>query len=361
MAGGYFGYQKYAAVQVDGANFEMLEPGRVSIVGVQAGKGYRIVVANQVAQLIEAGNENFQNQENYDEGAEESSSKKRVPLKEMLQTLQGNEKALGEFVTSMNDDLKKADLPMTEVKWPADKILAAMDGNKELRTKLEQDLNMHLDGTPLDQIRPNSIQDGIVVLCKVPVQVAVRGQKRDMYGEVKIPFKPRFIQMLQKSYEEEFNVTRATILGNYQRLRQELVDSPGNREDIERALRTMVDPEGLRNRFADSPSRVLEHAFVALNDSFLESASYRESDGPDGKKFYDIDLNLNDEGRRRLWQYSRRNPGAQLLFVVDGIAIAAPRIRTELSQSTVTIRQIPDLTLVQDAVDLINSLRKNGK
>jgi preprotein translocase subunit SecD len=69
-------------------------------------------------------------------------------------------------------------------------------------------------------------------------------------------------------------------------------------------------------------------------------------------------VSLTDPGRRRIWQFSRRNPGAQLLFIVDGNAIAAPRIRHELSSSSIAITQIPDRGLVEDAVEQINTLRK---
>ena len=74
-----------------------------------------------------------------------------------------------------------------------------------------------------------------------------------------------------------------------------------------------------------------------------------------GKPLYDLVLDLNDEGRDRLWKYSRNKVGTQLLLIVDGVAIAAPRVRHELAQKTVTITQMPDKALIQDAIDDIRT------
>ncbi len=361
VLGGYFGYQGYATYQVDRVEFPKIQPGRVSIVGIKAGAGYRIIVSNQVAQLLQSTGENFEAAEIGSESESQGDgSKKRVPLRELLQSLQGDEKALGKFVTSMNDDLKRADMPSTEVLWKAADVQKALDGDAALRLKLEQDLNVRLDGTPLDQIRMKSITHGIVLVCQVPVTVAVAGVQREMFGEIKIPFKPKFVEAVQKRYEKEFNVTPEMVKGNYLEVAREILDKPSSRENIAGNLADWIDNTTLKARFAVDPTRVLSNAFVALNDTFVEGASFTERNGGEGKKLYDIEVRLTDEGRRRLWQYSRKHVGAQLLFIVDGVAIAAPRIRHELAQSTISITQIPDRSLVEEAVELINTLRKSG-
>lgn len=361
MAGCYFGYQAYAANQVDHIEFSKIKPGKVSILGVDTGAGYRIIVANQVAQLIQTTNQQFDEGYDYDSGDDDSGGpKKRVPLKELLQTLQGDEPALGKFVAAMNEDLRKIEMPTVEVVWKADQVKQALAGNVILRKKLEQDLNVRLDGSPLDQIRRNAIDYGIVVLCKVPVKVAIAGNVRTMQGEIKIPYTPRFVIDVRKRFEKAFNVTPEILKGNYIEAAKDLDEHPGNKEDVARVLRDLIDEKVLESRFAEAPTRVLSNAFVVLNEDYLDGASYRERPGPEGKTFFDIDIALSDEGRRRLWQFSRRNPGVQLLFIVDGIAIAAPRIKQELSRSSIAITQIPDRGLVEDAVDQINSLRKSA-
>ncbi len=362
VLGGYFGYQGFATYQVDRTDFQKLQPGRVSILGINAGAGYRIIVANQVAQLLQSSNENFDAAFDFNSEGEGDTqgTKKRVPLKELLETLQGNEEALGKFITSMNDDLKRAEMPSSEVLWTASDVRKAIAGDLTLKTKLEQDLNCHLDGTPLDQIRMKSINNGVVLVCRVPVTVSVAGVQRQMVGEVKIPYRPKFIIEVQKRYEKAFEISPEIVKGNYLDVAKYLKENPKSREDVTRSLQDWINEDNLVARFGVDPGRVLKNAFVALNESFIEGASFTERNGTEGKKLYDIEVSLNDEGRRRLWQYSRKHQGSQLLFIVDGIAIAAPRIRHELPQSTINITQIPDRSLVEDAVDLINSHRKSG-
>lgn len=360
MAGAYFGYQAFASYQVDRIAFPKLKPGKMSIVGIDTGAGYRIIVANQVAQLVQTPRQEFAENFNYDSVDDTDPNKKRVPLKELLQSLQGDEVALGKFVTSMNLDLKRVDMPALEVLWSAEQIKKALAGDPALKLKLEQDLNVHVDGSPLDQIRPRALQNGIVVVCHVPIKVSVAGELREMRGEVKIPFKPKFVERVEKLYEKEFNVTPEIIKGNYLAVAQELADRPQEKQNVAAALEDLIDPAQLAAQYSVDPERVLTNAFIVLNESFLEDVSYREVDGAEGKKLYTIDMELTDEGRKRLWQYSRRHQNAQLLFIVDGIAIAAPRIRHELAQSTISITQIPDKGLVEDSIDIINSARKSN-
>ena len=359
MGGAWFGYQAYAKHQVDNLSFDEITPGKINIVGINAGAGYRIIVSNHVAQLIQTSGEEFAEGYDYDSGDNDSGGpKKRVPLKELLQTLQGDELALGKFVTAMNDDLRKMEMPTAEVVWPADRVEKALAGDAALRTQLERDLNVSLDGSPLDQIRRGAIDNGIVLLCKVPVEVAVAGKVRTMMGEIKIPYTPRFVLGLRKRFEEAFEVTPELLKGNYIEASRELDEAPRNKEDVARVLRDLTSAEVLKSRFAEAPTRILSNAFVILNEEFVDGASMRERPGPEGKPLFDIDVSLTDPGRRRIWQFSRRNPGAQLLFIVDGNAIAAPRIRHELSSSSIAITQIPDRGLVEDAVEQINTLRK---
>jgi len=356
----YFGYQGLAAYTVDRIAFPQIKPGRVSIIGVNAGKGYRIIVANRIAQLITNPNEEFGSENiDYNETDDTGGNKKRVPLREMLQSLSGDELALGKLITGMNDDLKKADMPSVEVPWTPEDVQKAINGDAALKTKLEQDLNVHLDGTPLDEIRPQAMQNGIVLVCKVPIKVSVEGTLKTLHGEIRIPYRPHFVLDVLKRYENDFNPTTSVIKGNYAAEVTELEKKPGNREDVAKSLRNRIDPKTLIQQYSDAPSRILANAFVVLNESFVESCTYKSTPGPNGKLLYTIVMNLTDEGRKRLWQFSRRNKGAQLLVVEEGVAVAAPRIRSELAQSEISITQLPDEGLVQDTVDLINSRGKN--
>lgn len=355
----YFGYQAYAAYAIDKVQFTALKPGRVNILGVDTSMGYRIIVANQVAQLVKGGTDEF-GAPDFSESDSSSDQKRRVPLREMLLAMQGDEKALGKFITGMSEELRKAEMPTAEIPWSTADIEKALNGNAALKLKLEQDLNMRLDGTPLDQIRLKSIQNGIVIKCPVKVQIPVEGKPVDMVGEISIPYRPRFVVDLEKRYEQQFDLTPEKIKGYYLELAAELDTNPTNREDIARSLKSRIDSKALSERYAPKAMQDLfANSTILLNESFILNAKFTQQPGPEGKPVYDVAIDVNEEGRQRLWQFSRKHPGTQLLVVVDGIAIAAPRFRGEITQPQVTIKQVPDRSLVEDAVELINSLRKN--
>jgi len=102
-------------------------------------------------------------------------------------------------------------------------------------------------------------------------------------------------------------------------------------------------------------------AFVVITEDQIDKASFRASEVGTGNMnsqdsdsgMYDLDLHVTDEGRLRLWRYSKLHPHDQLLLVSNGVAIAAPRIRHELVESDLTIVQMPDKGLLQEAVALL--------
>ena len=103
---------------------------------------------------------------------------------------------------------------------------------------------------------------------------------------------------------------------------------------------------------------MLSSAFIVLNENYIDKAKYRPSEIGTGNMsakynaagMFDLDLHVTEEGRLRLWQYSKLHPHDQLLLVSNGVAIAAPRIRHELVSADLTIVQMPDEGLLQEAV-----------
>lgn len=360
-AGGYYGYQIYSAKVVDGLQFSELKPGQFSIVGINTGRQYKIIVSNQIAQLVEiSGSDELGTGDMSDPDAEQGTNKKRVPLRELLQSLQGDTVALGKLVTTMNDQLRKADMPGFNIYWTSEDIQKALGGDQALRDKLEADLNVKLDGTPLDSIRISAIRNGIVIKAHVPIEVSVEGQKKTLQAPIEIPFRPQFTLDVEKQFIDDFNPTPETIKGSYLEVATKVNEETGRKENVANALRVRSDEKELIRQFAEAPQSVLANAKVILNESFIESASLSETKGTTKQKLWEMALNLTPEGRNRLWQFSRRgNIGTQLLVIHEGVAIAAPRIRHELAQSYVSITQLPEHGLAQDTVEYLN--RKNSK
>lgn len=358
VAGGYFAYGRVTSAMILGKTFSPIQPGRINLLGVDAGKGYRIVVQNQMATLVQGASEEFESPDSSGTGRDEgdSGSRKRIPIREMLQSLQGDTKALSAFISTMNE-IREANLPPIRVIWDAADVRKAVDGDKVLLAKLEDNLGVRLDGTPLPEIRFSSLQNGIVIRCPVDVKVPEAGGHRVMTGTVLDPFKPLFSQIVEEQYDQKSNVTHSMILGYIREEARNLSENPGKRENVKAALLARIDSERLQN-FARAPERVLQSARVVINEDAIVEATAKERDSANGVRFYDLSIGLSDDGRQRLWQYSKLNMGSQLLLVVDGIAIGAPRIEHELALGEVTISQLPDKTLVDDAVRIMNNAKK---
>ncbi|KXK16253.1 MAG: hypothetical protein QY327_06565 [Fimbriimonadaceae bacterium] len=351
IAASYFGYRTVTSYYLQNQKFEPLLPRRVNLLGVDTSKGYHIVVSNQIAHLVQGGGGKFEAPSDRGEKPDLSNAK-RIPIREMLRALQGDSNALGRFLMSVNN-IDEGDLPPYPVIWPRDQLLKALEGDAELKAKLESDLNIQLDGTPLGVVRTEALEQGIVIELPITVEAKVEGRVKKLVGTLPIPFQTRFARTVFDRYKEKPEITSAIVLGAYREEAQKLLDNPELREDIGGHLKSLLDEENLK-RYAEIPESLLNSVTVVVNSDLIDSAGYSERRDRNGKPIYTMELNLNGEGRTRLWQYSRDNLGSQLLLVWDGIAIAAPRISHELVLSQVTISQLTDLTLVQDACEAIN-------
>lgn len=349
---GLFGYRFFVTKAIEGTNFSPVVPGDVNLVGIAPGKGYRIIVANSVAQLIEANNAEFGDQDNGgSDGAMEGAIKKRIPIKEMLAVLRGDASALGPLTMTMND-MKEENLPPNRIIWTADDIKKAVDGDAALVKRLETDLAIHLDGTPLTKIRPSSIEDGIVIDAPVRVEVNLGGQVKEVVGHVLEPFKPRLVKAVETRYADK-NYNREMQAGYYGEEGRKVLDEPKLRENIKQSLLDRISEETSRQR-AEPVERILKSATVVISEAYIRKASAKTYDTSDGRRS-DLTIELTDEGRRRLWKYSLNLVGNQLLVIADNVAIEAPRITHVLTEDELTITQMRDKTLVDDAVKMINT------
>jgi preprotein translocase subunit SecD len=89
----------------------------------------------------------------------------------------------------------------------------------------------------------------------------------------------------------------------------------------------------------------------------MTDAELKRLEASNGARSYNLDVELDQEGRDRLWLYSRGKVGTQLLLVLRGIAVAAPRIDHELSERRVTITQLEDEGIAEET---LNAIKKGG-
>lgn len=354
---GYVGLVTIPGYLVMREKFSPLKPGSFNIVGVNTRKGgYTIVVANQVAQLVvgKAGN-----LEAPDPQAVSSSERKRVPLRDMIRALQGDDKSLARFVMLMND-ISDASLPAYPIVWKAEDIERALSGDEALKRRLVEDLAIGLDGVPLDSIRTRAIQEGIVVETPVPIRVNMEGKEVTRFARIREEYRPRFFSALDRELSEKGNLTTSLIAGYYRAAARDLIENPSKCEDIAASLRSRYAKTRVES-LASLPQRMLGSITIVVNDSLIDGARAERYKTSDGKPMSDLVLVLADEGRRRLWQYSSQHKGEQLLLVWEGIAVAAPTIVETIPFAEVQIKQIPDSTLAQDTVKAILKLSSDRK
>ncbi|MBL8086783.1 MAG: hypothetical protein JNM85_01775 [Chthonomonas sp.] len=357
---GYAAFRAYSGWYLGQLQLAPIKPGTVNLIAVQPGKRYRIVVANQIAQLVEGGETGPESEQKTDNDTGSGSERRRVPIREMLKTLAGEEKALSALVMKMND-ITDDILPPVRVIWTAEDLKKALDGDAGLTRKLEADLNIKLDGTPLDQFTISSIENGIVLDVPVDVKVQIEGKPTVLTARVLQTYRPTLCRVVSDRLKDSPpDISEDAVRGLYlEEARRELAKDPKQRENVRGALARRIDPKH-NVRLGDAPQTLLQATTTVVNESHLAGASVTERDAPNNRKFYDITINLTKEGRDRLWKYSHDQPGFQLLFVVDGIAIAAPKIAHEMMSTAVTISQVQDKTLAEDAVARINAFTQSG-
>ncbi|MBS1713157.1 MAG: hypothetical protein JST30_02345 [Armatimonadetes bacterium] len=335
----------------------LVTPGRVCLAAVLPESRYRIIISNGIAHLAEmTGDQEFGAPDQDDKEALDTKAK--LPMKETLAALQGDRGALGKLVMAVNK-MKSEDLPTTLVVWTSEDVQKALDGDTALRAKLEDDLNTRLDGTPLESVRIGSIVNGIVLDLPVDVKVPLPDGEKTLTCRIQQPYKTLFAGAVNGEIDKVFNVGKEALLGMYREQARQVLEG-GRREDVAGSLRSRIDPKG-RAHLSEAPERILKNFKILVNESHMSGASSVSYEGPNRAILADVTLKLTQDGRMRLWKYSHEKPGFQLLLIADNVAIAAPKIRTELAGDDVKLTGVPAGERTDDAVRFINEAAKGSK
>lgn len=341
-----------AEAQLAGFKPTPIRPGRVNFVAFDLKGNFRIRVSNRVAKLVEGSG-------SFERGSDREGDDRNariIPIREFLGSLQGDPKALGLFVERI-ERFNEEELPPIKVVWKADDLQKALDGDLTLQKKLERDLHIGLDGLPPSEIRPSAILNGIIVEVPVPVNVPIEGQVEVIEGPVRVPFRPGFASRVENEAFNEVQPSQEKIIGTYERLARELIENPARRQNVRESLNELIKP-AKRKSMGVRTSDLLKSARVLANDSMMLDGSVTEYKDDRGQPLVNMNIRLTDDGRKRLWQYSRNTRGFALMLVVDGVAIAAPRISSELAEPTVTIAGMPEGDLAKMALNVLRETRK---
>lgn len=349
-----YGYKFANDLALGGAPLPPIAPGAVTILGVDTSQGYRIIVQNQLAKLVRGNSEAFKAGD-MGEDSDDAGDRKYVPVKEMLKALGGDTKALGTFVMKINE-IKDDEWSPAAVIWKSDDIDKAIGGDAFLKKKLEEDLNMHLDGSVLDHVNKNSMFNGIIVEFKVPVRLKKTGKLLE--APIRQWYRANMVRTITdiNLVQSKKYYTMADVALQYKIEAAKLQDGEREKEDIAKSLQAIYAPSEI-SRLKEFPERIINSVTTVVNDSQISDASEASADGPKGK-FFTLTFHLNNEGKKRIWQFTRDRVGSQLLIVVNGVSIAAPRIDHGINGDEVQIHNLEDESLVQEAIDTIHEKPK---
>ncbi|MFM9873161.1 MAG: hypothetical protein ACKVQS_06810 [Fimbriimonadaceae bacterium] len=356
IAAAFVGLWGIGEFQLNQFNPKPIIPGKVTLVAMNTDLGFAIRVSNSVAQLIKVdkAGAGFGS----DDRQSSSEDARRIPMRELLQSLQGDQDALVRLVAVLNKiDLDDLEPGINE--WQAENIQKALDGDKILVDKLEKDLNVKLDGTPLDQVQYDNITSGIRIYVPIPVRVNIAGEPKTLIANLPIAYQPVFAKEVSDIIEKRFNPTNEYIVGNYRDVAQKYLDGTAVKEDVRLKLKKLI-AEDSKLQMSERPEQVLQGADVLVNESMVENATSTVRKDDKGNDVFTIHLNMTEEGRKRLWKYSRNRKGSSLLVVVNGVAIAAPKITTELAGKQLDLTDLRDQRLVEDTLKEIKELKKSN-
>jgi len=346
IALGYGGSYGYTKLQLVGVNLHPIESSDFCLLAIGPKAGVKTIVANQMVQIVEA-SDNFHAVETTGGGATDGSVKKRIPVKELIGVLGGDQESGQNFVRKMreaNDDNEIVDeAPL----WTKEDITKALGGDTALRTKLDHDLDMLQDGRPNPVLNRLAFFYGIRI--KIPITLKVPNAKgTEIHTFDVVNFKPRFMSQFYKDMQTKF-YDKAQLQTYYTSF---LKDSKPEPQDLGDATKKVFDrAEGSEELF--KAQWIASHALILVNQPMVESIAMEEqNDG--GAKTYDLKIRLNTDGKNRLWKFSAEG-GTQILVVSKGVAIAAATIGTQLNSKELVIKQIADKALVEEAVSLIQS------
>lgn len=353
----FYGYSFGTKAMARNIQVPPLRPGKVNLIAISPGQGYRIIVANRVAQIIKGSAEEFEGKGSGEGGAMDANRPK-IPMRDFIKSLDGDEEALSKLIIVLGK-INVDQLPVVESRWKPDEIERALNGDALLQTKLEREINAKLDGTPLKEVRLSAIESGIVVDCPVEVQVNLDGKKVTKIASVPMNFRTQVAEEVSKTLEGRGpNVSAAELQGIYL---QSIKAVGEKKEDIRARLTRMINPQTYREQFALEVERLLANATILANETNLRGVGMSSEKTTKDQEIYSIDLTLSPDGQKRLFKASVERSGHQMLFVVDGIAIAAPTIKQQVWLRNISINQLHDGKLVREAVDTMSRVIRGEK
>ncbi|MBI1334990.1 MAG: hypothetical protein JST12_05100 [Armatimonadetes bacterium] len=342
----YGGNFAYTRLSLRNVNLDPIPSGDLCLIALGKASNVTDITANHMVQIIE-GSSTFSGDSGDASGGPQSGSvKKRIPVRELIGTLNGDPDSAQAFVRRMRDyddeNAAVADSPL----WEKADIEKALKGDPVLKPKLENDINMSVDGKPGQILNRVAFFDGIRI--KIPISISVPNAKGNVIQTSDIVvFKPRFITEFYKTMREKF-YDKNQLQNYYTAYLKQHVDDKN--ENIGETFQAVFHKSETSEELA-KVQRIASNTKVLVSQSMISEVKMAEdTEGKDPT--YDLTIRLTPEGRNRLWKYSVES-GHRVIVVSKGVAIASATIGTSLNSEELVIKQIPDKGLVEEAVNII--------
>lgn len=344
---GYGGNMAWTKFSLRNINLDPIPSGDVCLLAINKEAGVQIITANQMVQVVESTSKFGADVGNSGDGATSGAVKRRIPVRELIGVLNGESDAVPVFIKKMGNTGEDVDSSDDAPLWSKEDIEKAIQGDASLRSRLENDISMKIDGTPLPILNRSAFFNGIRV--KVPISLDIpnaKGPKLDAYAIES--FRPRFLAEFFKSMREKF-YDKAQLQTYYKAyLDKEKPQDQPLEANISQIFKRSMTTEEVRK-----VTQISTHTHVLASQQMISSAEMKE-DSEGKEKTYDLKIHLTPEGKNRLWKFSA-DGGTQVIVVSKGVAIAAATIGTQLNSEELIIKQIANKSLVQEVVDLLQS------
>jgi hypothetical protein len=328
-----------------------LEPGSVSLIGMKV-PGYRIVVSNGVARLSIGEPSTFARPEEMG-----SDTGKPIPIKGLMGTLRFEPESAAELILAMNE-IEYDIQPLPDRVWTHGRVKSALASPSAERDQLEYDLATNLSGGGIERVSWDRLTTGIWLEVPVPLSIPAAEGTKQLIAKVLVPYKTRLAIAAENYFKRQvergglsanLRPTPGTVAGVYDQALKDV----GGQEDVAETLADRFDPSYAAS-LAEPVLKIVREVEVLVTESTIKGAHLEAAPRDDGKgDFYTIEIETDETSRDRMWQYTYRRPGSQLLLVSNGVAIAAPVVRHEIKFSTVEISGITERRLAEEALQFI--------
>ena len=359
LAAWYGGNELYTRLVILPRKYPLLTPGDLDLIGIKVG-GYSIKISNGIATLEEGSGGAFGRPND----TTSSGTGTVIPMRALVGALGFDPQRTSELAAALAG-IKNEIEPLQALVWKQADIERALAGDAAIAHKLEYDLSTTLSGKPLDKVNWLRLSTGIWISLEVPIRIPSSGGAKIVVANVTIPYKTRLASkatadiqgIIQRSHQ--LSPSASTISGAYSAAADEL-SSVGMAEDVRGSLKQILSAATMKG-YSTPVENLLSNVVVLATEKQIEDASIHgeETDSGNGK-IYSLTLDVTTDSRDRLWQFTYRKPGAQLLLVSNGIAIAAPFVQHVIKYSSVTITGIVDEDLARDALATIQKQRRGG-